>query len=310
MGCGSFPEVRRDSTDRNRTSPLAFIGNRFEFRAVGSSQNVSRSTTALNVVLADGCAQLSETILAAWKELGQKTEDPEMQRAATHRAVAQRLRKHWRIVFNGDGYSESWVREAAERGLQNIHNTPAALKLLVSRKNLELLPRHGVFSPQEVYARHEVYAEEFMRRICIEGRTLLQMFHRDILPAVLEYEATLRASLTPPTAAPEEEEEAPVSPSPELLNLGDRIRMHRDNALRDVAALEKELDLADTWKRGVSCHSEQGYRLYQAQVETLDENVVPLLRKIRSSVDSLELLIPAKLYPFPTYLDMLYQSPN
>lgn len=171
-GVSVVPTFSKDNTDRNRTSPFAFTGNKFEFRAVGSSQSVAGPNTILNAILADAMEKMADEI-----ESGKSFED----------VVKEFVLAHKRIIFNGDGYSAEWEEEAAKRGLPNNKNTVDALKCLKEEKNLEMLDRLGVYSRVELGSRYEILLENYIKTIQVEGLTALKMAKSQIYPAVCDY---------------------------------------------------------------------------------------------------------------------------
>ena len=189
-GVSVVPTFSKDNTDRNRTSPFAFTGNKFEFRAVGSSQSVAGPNTILNAILADAMEKMADEI-----ESGKSFED----------VVKEFVLAHKRIIFNGDGYSAEWEEEAAKRGLPNNKNTVDALKCLKEEKNLEMLDRLGVYSRVELGSRYEILLENYIKTIQVEGLTALKMAKSQIYPAVCDYlskvssEAVSYTHLTLPT---------------------------------------------------------------------------------------------------------------
>jgi len=178
-GSNAVQTVNGASEDRNRTAPMPFCGNRFEFRAVGSSQNIGFPLAVLNTAVADGCAAISDKI-----ESGKSPRD----------AVAEILDENWRAIFNGNGYSDEWPIEAAARGLLNLKNTPEALATFASAKNQALFEKHGVFTAEEVVARSETLHEQYIGQVSMEASTMLEMMDTGIIPACAEdlkvYEGT------------------------------------------------------------------------------------------------------------------------
>ena len=180
IGVHTLPKFPRDTTDRNRTSPFAFTGNKFEFRMLGSAASISCANTVLNTTVAEELKQFADVL--------ENAEDFE---TALHDLIKNTIKEHKRIIFNGDGYDEAWVKEAEKRGLYNFKTTPDALAHMLDEKNVTLFTSHNVYSKTELVARHEVLLENYCKIINIEALTMLDMARKDILPAMSEYSATL-----------------------------------------------------------------------------------------------------------------------
>ena len=179
-GAEALPEIRKDTTDRNRTSPFAFTGNKFEFRSLGSALNISCPNIMLNTMVAD--------VLSSFSDELEKAEDID---SAVRRLIRKTLKKHRRIIFNGDGYTDEWIAEAESRGLLNLKSTPEALKKYTSKKNLDLFDRNHIFSEKEVKARQEILLENYIKIIDLEALTMLDMAKKDIFPAVSAFTGEL-----------------------------------------------------------------------------------------------------------------------
>jgi glutamine synthetase len=184
-GAEALPEFRKDTTDRNRTSPFAFTGNKFEFRALGSALNISCPNIMLNTMVAD--------VLSSFSDELEKATDID---AAVRRLIRKNLKKHRRIIFNGDGYTDEWVAEAEKRGLLNLRSTPEALKKYTLKKNLDLFERNHIFNEIEVKARQEILLENYIKIIDLEALTMLDMAKKDIFPAVSAFTGKLAQTVT------------------------------------------------------------------------------------------------------------------
>ena len=176
IGVDVLPAIRKDTSDRNRTSPLAFTGNKFEFRMLGSSQSIAEPNIALNTIMAEELAQFADAL-----------ENADNFDEALHKKVAEAFKNHQRIIFDGNGYSDEWKEEAARRGLSNLPSTAECLPTYVSEKNIDLVTRHGIFTEAEFRARHAIYLEAYNKIINIEGRTMVDMAVHQILPAAMRY---------------------------------------------------------------------------------------------------------------------------
>ncbi|MDZ4198756.1 MAG: glutamine synthetase III, partial [Kiritimatiellia bacterium] len=188
VGVTSLPQLPRDATDRNRTSPFAFTGNKFEFRAVGSSQSCAGANVVLNTIVAEALDQICTRLEA---EVSAKKDFNE----ALQSLLSEIIRKHKRILFNGDNYTEAWVKEAAKRGLPNIKKTPMALKALVAPSTIALFEKHGVLSRRELESRYEIYRKAYEETTVIEARCAAEMARTQIAPAALAYQADLAATI-------------------------------------------------------------------------------------------------------------------
>ena len=180
IGVHTLPKFSRDTTDRNRTSPFAFTGNKFEFRMLGSASSISCTNTVLNTSVADELKQFAD-----------KLEGAADFETALHDLIKNTIKEHKRIIFNGDGYDDSWVKEAEKRGLLNLKSTPDAVAHMLDKKNVDLFTSHKVYSETELSARHEVLLENYCKIINIEALTMLDMVRKDILPAMSDYSKEL-----------------------------------------------------------------------------------------------------------------------
>ena len=265
IGVDVLPAIPQDTTDRNRTSPVAFTGNKFEFRMPGSSQSIAGPVTILNTIMAE---ELDE-FYAQLKDAPDFT-------AALHKLIRDTFSAHRRIIFNGNGYEEAWIKEAEKRGLANLHNTAEALPTYILPKNIELLTRQGVYSKEEIFSRHEVHIEKYCKVIRIEAATLVDMVQHGILNAASEYEAALCNTIAAKRAA-----------APELTC---HVESSLANAIGSKTALETVSDDAEP---------EKLLRYYHDEVEkrTID---------VRKTVDKLEVLTASKYWPYPTFCELLF----
>ncbi len=275
LGVSTLPQLPKDCTDRNRTSPFAFTGNKFEFRMVGSTQSVSGPSFVLNTIVADILCDIAD----------------ELEKARDAKTSAQKILqdiavKHARVLFNGDNYAAEWVTEAEKRGLPNIRSTVESLKGIPSKENLTLFSKHGVLSRQELKARTEILLEVYSRQINIEAQTMLSMAKRQILPVACEYSGRLAASV--------------AAISGVGASAGTQTKM-LTRVCELVTALEGgigELEKATAKAAGM--------KSAEAQAESYTQNVVPAMNDVRAAADELEALVDAKLWPLPIYAEMLF----
>ena len=273
IGVDVLPPIPKDTTDRNRTSPIAFTGNKFEFRMLGSSQSIAGPNIALNTIMAEELGRFADIL--------EKAEDFD---AALQEIVCDAFTQHQRIIFNGDGYSDDWKEEAARRGLSNLRSTPEALPTYVSEKNLELVTRHGIFTENEFRARNEIHLETYRKTIGIEGRTMVDMILHQILPAALAYSSDLAESIERKrkTGIPAKTEQ---SLAQRLSECCDRLYVKCEDLHEALKATPKENAQA---------------------VQYLYTTVIPLMESARKDADLLEKLTAKSYWPYPTYSDILY----
>ncbi len=266
IGVDTLPLLPRDATDRNRTSPFAFTGNKFEFRAPGSSQCCAGPMMILNTIVADSL----DKIAAELEKFDSKNFNAELQE------LLQRIIKtHKRVIFNGDNYTASWRKEAARRGLPNAENTLEALEAFTNPENIELFERHGVFTAKEMESRHEIFGEEYRRKICIEGQVALEIVRSMIIPAVT---ADLNDALKALNAA-----------DAAVVRSGTR-------GLRAIAeslgrGLDELVDLADRLSNALNGDG---------------SDILPALAAMRTTVDALEVQVSDSRWPLPKYREMLF----
>ena len=279
LGATTLPQIPRHTSDRNRTSPFAFTGNKFEFRAVGSSQAVAWPATVLNVIVADSLDRIA-TVLE--KKAG-KNPTPAKLEAAVKSVLQETVKAHRRICFGGNGYSREWHEEAARRGLPNLPSTADALPALKSKKVADLFSRHGVLAPRELKARFEILVEQYVKVLRIEARTLVAMVRTEILPATLRHQAELADTVAGTQAAGVE---CPDSEQ-ELRELVRRIH--------DLRLAISEVEKAE------AKHVDDSER-HMRQVR---EELFPAMQRTRAICDELERGVPRDLWPIPNYADLL-----
>ncbi len=277
-GVSVLPQLPRDAGDRNRTSPFAFTGNKFEFRAVGSSQNIAWPNVMLNLAAADALESVADALEKAVAG-GRKLED------AVLALVKDLVAEHKRIIFNGNNYSQEWQDEAKRRGLLNHRNTVDALGELVGQKALTAFAKHGILNEREMRARYEVALESYNKVINIEGQTMVLMANRYILPAAVEYQKRVAESVVAVKAA--------GSTCTELKTLLDGFCDLTCELRRRTEALAHELD-----------HSAEGSA--EAHAKHFRDKVVPAMAALREAGDRIEQLVPHELWALPTYREMLF----
>ena len=273
IGVDVLPAIPKDTTDRNRTSPIAFTGNKFELRMVGSSQSIAGPNIAMNTIMAD--------VLGQFADILENSEDFD---AALQKVICDALTAHQRVIFNGDGYSDAWKKEAVQRGLSNLRSTPEALPTYISQKNIDLVTRHGIFTENEFRARHEIHLENYRKVINIEGRTMVDMTLHQILPAALRYSSDLAEAV-------ERKRKAGVSAKTEQ-SLAQRLSVYCDSLYEKCEALHAAL-------KAVPAGSQEAAD-YHGKV------TVPMMQALRKDADLLEKLTASTYWPYPTYSDILY----
>ena len=278
LGVDVLPALPKHSGDRNRTSPFAFTGNKFEFRALGSSISVSFPATVLNSIVAESIDELTAQLEEAVSG-GTDLDD------ALAKLLAREVPKFKRIIFNGDGYSDEWVEEAESRGLLNLRNTVDALPVLTNEKNEKLFDKYSVLSPRELESRAEVRTEQYFIKVNIEGETAARVARTMILPAAIRYLGEVLGAHGAATAAG-------VSTKGLAATAGEL------SALIDE--LSDKLDALDAQNRELG-----GDEVYSKAVHMRD-NVIPAMEAVRDVADRLEAVVPDDLWPLPTYRDMLF----
>ncbi len=267
IGVTSLPPLPRDVTDRNRTSPFAFTGNKFEFRMVGSDQSCAGSNVVLNTIVADVldeiCAEL-ESNLDKGKEFN----------ASLQVILRKIIKKHKRILFNGDNYTKEWHKEAEKRGLLNLKTTPEALKVTKTKEIIDLFERNKVLSKTELLSRHEIYSEQYEGKVLIEAKTALTMAKTMIIPAVLRYQKSIAETL-------------------------DDIKGF-SSSLQETKGLLKEIcGLAESALKGIK-------KLKKSIDSDSAPQMIKAMNELRETVDELEGLVPSDTWPLPSYAEMLF----
>ena len=277
-GAEALPEIRKDTTDRNRTSPFAFTGNKFEFRSLGSALNISCPNIMLNTMVADVLSEFSD-------ELEKATNFD----AAVRRLIRRTLKKHRRIIFNGDGYTDEWIAEAEQRGLLNLKSTPEALKRYTAKKNIELFKRNHIFSEREVKARQEILLENYIKIIDLEALTMLDMAKKDILPGVSAFTGELATTIDRKLA---------ISPSVKVdaeLKLVTKLSSLLSAFSDKIDDLEAKINDAGAYSDDIQRHAE-----YYC------DHVFAAMEELRAISDEMEMCTAATYWPYPSYGQLLF----
>ena len=277
IGATVLPHFVKDTTDRNRTSPFAFTGNKFEFRSLGSSASVAGPNTVLNTAVAEVLSQFAEKLSGVSAD--------EMDEAV-HELVKETIKAHKRVIFNGNGYTDEWIAEAERRGLPNLKSTPEVLPAFKSEKSVSLFTKHGVYSETEIDSRYEILLENYCKTLHIETLTLQDMVSKQFLPALLKYSDTLTASVISkksigvPTAAEEKQLKKLAEGYEEVYSLCETLKSDTDKA--------------------------EGIEDMLAQATYYHETIISDMAALRSSADALEPVIPEDVLPYPTYEQILF----
>lgn len=275
-GVKTLPVFSKDATDRNRTSPFAFTGNKFEFRMVGSKDSIASPNIVLNTIVAEAFSNACDILEAA--------EDFDV---AAHDIIKDNLTKHQRIIFNGNGYSDEWVEEAARRGLPNLKSMVDAIPALVTDKAIAMFEKFGVYSKVELEARAEIQYEAYAKAINIEAKTMIDIASKQIIPAVITYTKSLADTINAVTAAG-----AKASVQVSLLN-------ECSDLLEESKAALGKLVEADEAAAGIE--------EVEAQARFFHDTVIPAMAALRAPVDKLEMLVDKEVWPMPSYGDLLFE---
>ena len=278
LGVKVLPKFPRDTTDRNRTSPFAFTGNKFEFRMLGSSNSIACTNIMLNTAVAESLRQYADAL-----------EGAEDFNTALHDLIRRVIREHKRIIFNGNGYDESWIKEATEvRGLLNLRTTPDVLPVILEKKNTDLLVSHKVMSESEIHSRYEITLENYCKTVTIEAMTMIDMTRKLILPAIEAYSASVAESLG-----------AKLVVVPELSGKYEKEKLKTLSSLEDsidasVSALESSLIRL----RAIDDVTDSAF--------VIRDVILQKMAELRVACDEAETLTAKKYWPFPTYGDLLF----
>ncbi|MCD8295382.1 MAG: glutamine synthetase III [Clostridia bacterium] len=276
IGVPESPIFPKDASDRNRTSPFAFTGNKFEFRMLGSQSNISDANICLNTIIADSFEQFADEL--------EKASDVT---AAAEAIVKRELTDHYRIIFNMDGYGPGWEAEAEKRGLLNNKNTADAVPVLYEQKNIDVYVRQGVYTKAEAIARADVFLENYTKLINIEALTMAEMAKRDIIPAVSDFIADLCQNVASKKSVCED---IPCESETSVIR-----KLSALNDASSAAVAKLEADLAAVDRSDVKASS-----------QAMAHVIIPDMESLRASVDEMEKLTSSDFWPYPTYFDLLY----
>lgn len=278
LGVDVLPSIPKDSGDRNRTSPMAFTGNRFEFRAVGSNQSIAGPMVAMNIIMAEALDEVATLLEAADTSSAEKL----------GAAVASYVKKVWgdcsNVVFNGDGYADEWQIEAAKRGLPNLVTTPDALGVLKERTYIDLFAKYEVLSERELDSRYEVYAEQYVSAVNVESNLVVEIAKTMVFPAAIRYQGELASSLASLKAIGVESDHDTISKVTDLIK-----------KLQDSVSELEALKATEHDAESVAAHCFM-----------IKDDVLPKMLEVRGYVDALEAVVADDLWPLPTYQEMLY----
>ena len=281
IGAKVLPHFVKDNTDRNRTSPFAFTGNKFEFRMLGSSSSVANPNIILNTAVAEVLSQFYEEL---------KDVPADGMESAVHELLKKTIKEHKRIIFNGNGYTDEWIEEAEKRGLYNLVSTPDALPHFTDEKNEKLLTSHHIFTHAELHSRYEIKLENYVKTLHIEAGTMVEIIQKDLLPAVTTYmEKLAQTAALKKSVVPDISVSAEAALLTRLTELSETMVKDLERLKEDTAMAEYEVD-KDLLKSA---------KLYQSVVLTDME-------KVRVSADAAEALIPDSILPYPTYGKLLF----
>lgn len=277
LGVDALPDLPKDNTDRNRTSPFAFTGNKFEFRSLGSSLSISCPNIMLNTIIAEEFRQFAD-ILESSQDFN----------ADLNKLIKTTLHQHSRIIFNGNGYSQEWVEEAKQRGLLNLKTTTDAMPTFLEKKNVQLFEQHGVYTEKEMKARYEIQMEEYTKTLLIEARTMITMVYRQIGPAVLSYIKSINETIE--GIQKTSSMVSVISMKNLVQKLAENYDMLMDTTQVLGETIQKVGELSDVTEQAIFCTS----------------NIIPTMEKLRTYADTLETITAKESWPFPVYSDLLF----
>ena len=280
LGIPSVPTLRKDATDRNRTSPFAFTGNKFEFRMLGSSQNIAMPNIVLNTAIAESFRQFANKLEGT---------DGAVFASAVASLIKETFTEHKRIIFDGNGYSDEWEREAQSRGLLNMKSCVDTYATLTLKKNAELFKTHSVMNDIELRSREEILYENYSKSINLEALTMIEMAHRDIIPSVSAYISKLSETVC------QKKNACPSASCMSETDIITKLSDYNDKAYFTLLELEKKVKESAAKKEG----SEMAF--------AYKNNVLPLMDTLRSVVDSMEKITASEYWPIPTYGDLMFK---
>ena len=277
LGVHTLPRFARDTTDRNRTSPFAFTGNKFEFRMVGSSDSIACCNIMLNTAVAESLKQFADEL-----------EGADNFESSLHALIQKTIKAHKRIIFNGNGYEDAWLEEAARRGLSNLRTTPDCVPHMLDKKNVEMLTSHKVYTAAELEARCEILMENYCKVVRIEALTMVDMVQKDILPAVEAYSAALSGAAATKLAL---DTDTPCNYEKKLVKKLSALADQMDDKAEKLSLAMVKLKMVD----GV-----------EEEAATIRDEILPRMNELRVAADEAETVTAAKYWPFPTYGELLF----
>ena len=275
IGVDVLPLIPKDSTDRNRTSPLAFTGNRFEFRSVGSSLSISGPNTILNAILANSLCDFADELEKS------KDFDKDLQKL-----IKREITAHWRILFNGNGYGKEWIEEAEQRGLKNYRTTPKAIEHYLDEKNIKLFTRMGIYTPDEMKSHYDIKLEKYCQVVNIEVNTMLEMVHKDIIPAAFKYMNVLADT------------EFKMQRVSSMCDAGLRLIAKLNTLINELSNRAEDLE-----KKHVKTNKIEDL---MQRAHSYAKVILPAMQSVREIGDQIEVLLGEEYKPFPSYEDLLY----
>ena len=277
LGVHTLPRFARDTTDRNRTSPFAFTGNKFEFRMVGSSDSIACCNIMLNTAVAESLKQFADEL-----------EGADNFESSLHALIQKTIKAHKRIIFNGNGYEDAWLEEAARRGLSNLRTTPDCVPHMLDKKNVEMLTSHKVYTAAELEARCEILLENYCKVVRIEALTMVDMVQKDILPAVEAYSAAVSGAAATKLAL---DTDTPCNYEKKLVKKLSALADQMDDKAEKLSLAIVKLKMVD----GI-----------EEEAATIRDEILPRMNELRVAADEAETVTAAKYWPFPTYGELLF----
>ena len=277
LGVHTLPRFARDTTDRNRTSPFAFTGNKFEFRMVGSSDSIACCNIMLNTAVAESLKQFADEL-----------EGADNFESSLHALIQKTIKAHKRIIFNGNGYEDAWLEEAARRGLSNLRTTPDCVPHMLDKKNVEMLTSHKVYTAAELEARCEILMENYCKVVRIEALTMVDMVQKDILPAVEAYSAAVSGAAATKLAL---NTDTPCNYEKKLVKKLSALADQMDDKAEKLSLAMVKLKMVD----GI-----------EEEAAMIRDEILPRMNELRVAADEAETVTAAKYWPFPTYGELLF----
>lgn len=275
IGVDVLPPIPKDSTDRNRTSPFAFTGNRFEFRSVGSALSISGPNTIMNAILADSLRAFADELEQS------KNFDEDLQKL-----IKREITAHWRILFNGNGYGQEWIEEAERRGLKNYRTTPKAIEHYIDQKNIDLFTKLGIYTPEEMKSHYDIKLEKYCQVVNIESNTMLEMVHKDIIPAAFKYLNVLADT------------EFKMQRVMTMCDAGLKLMEKLNTLVNDLSNKADALASKHEETRAIADLMQRAHAYAKV--------VIPAMEEVRDIADQIEPLLGEEYKPFPSYEDLLY----